>query len=79
MLHNYEQITARTYALPTPTAALLRLWPRAWALAERYWALLAQDARLRESFRGVGVRSLAALRAAGGAGGTPIDATPSFT
>ena len=75
----HEQITGRTYVPPTPTAALLRVWPAARALAERYWMRLAAEARLSASFREICARSLEALRAAGGVGGRPIDAARSVT
>ena len=60
----HEQIVERQYVPPTPTAALLRPWPEARALAERYWALLADEERLSEPFRRICADCLQTLRAA---------------
>ena len=59
---HHEQVTERAYVPPTPTAALLRVWPAARDLAERYWKRLAEDDSLSESFRELCAIALASLR-----------------
>lgn len=59
----HEQIVERTYEPPLPSVALLPVWARARALAQRYWRLLAGDALLSESFRGLAAQCLDTLRA----------------
>ncbi len=62
----HEQIVEREYLPPTPTAALLRTWPAAGALAEHYWTFLLDDERLSEALRRICARSLETLRDASG-------------
>jgi DNA-binding transcriptional ArsR family regulator len=59
----HEQLVDRPYEPAPPTATSLSVWQRARALAEEYWALLAGDARLSESFRSLCARCLETLRA----------------
>jgi len=59
----HEQRVDRPYAPAPPTAASLCAWEQARFLAEQYWALLAGDSRLSESFRSLCGRCLEKLRA----------------
>lgn len=59
----HEQLIERPYEPVPPTAASLSIWGRARALADEYWALLAGDARLSDSFRALCARCLDTLRA----------------
>ena len=59
----HEQLIERAYEPLAPGATSLSVWPRARALAEEYWALLAGDARLSGSFRSLCARCLETLRA----------------
>lgn len=58
----HEQIVDRRYEPAPPSPASLAVWNRARSLAEQYWALLADESRLSESFRLLCARSLATLR-----------------
>ena len=58
---HHEQILDRRFEPPTPTAALLREWPRARELAERYWERLATDALISASFREICAQAFEAL------------------
>lgn len=59
----HEQIVARVFTPPGPTAETLRCWGRAREWAERYWQALADDGRISEEFRGISVRCLGTLQA----------------
>lgn len=59
----HDQLVERRYEPAGPAAASLKVWPAARALAEQYWALLAEDARLSDSFRELCGRCLETLRA----------------
>jgi biotin operon repressor len=59
----HEQLIERPYEPTPPTAASLSVWGRARALAEQYWRLLADDARLSEPFRLLCARCLETLQA----------------
>ena len=61
---HHEQVTERAYVPPAPTAALLRVWPAARDLAERYWQQLAEDAALSEPFQQLCAVALQTLRGA---------------
>ena len=59
----HEQLVDRAYEAAPPGAASLSVWDQARSLAERYWALLADETRLSESFRSLCARSFETLRA----------------
>lgn len=59
----HEQLVARTFQPPEPTADSLRAWPRARALAEQYWRVLTLDERISAEFRAIADACLAALAA----------------
>lgn len=48
---------------PRPTAATLAEWPRAQALARRFWRAVAQDARISGEFRSIAESNLDAIAA----------------
>ena len=58
-----EQLIQRVFEPAPPTAAWLSIWPRAYAIAERYWNNVAQDARITAAFREQSARCLESLRA----------------
>ncbi len=58
----HEQLIERTYEPALPTALLLSVWSRARTLAERYWALLADNAQVSGSFRQLAEHCLDTLR-----------------
>ncbi|CAN0265827.1 unnamed protein product, partial [Phaeothamnion confervicola] len=49
----HDQIVARTFDPPHPTANTLRAWGRARDMAERYWATLADNTLISEQFRAI--------------------------
>jgi len=59
----HEQIVARAFVPPDPTAETLRCWGHAREWAERFWRALADDARISEGFRGISARCLDTLQA----------------
>ena len=58
----HDQLIERPYEPAGPAAASLSVWRRARALAEQYWALLADEARLSAPFRAICARCLETLR-----------------
>lgn len=58
------QLIEREFEAPAPTAATLRAWEQARAMALGYWETVGGDARISESFRAIGARAHEALRAA---------------
>lgn len=58
-----DQIIERAFAPAPPTAASLPVWSEARALAETYWARLAQHERLSASFRELCARCLQVVQA----------------
>jgi DNA-binding transcriptional ArsR family regulator len=58
-----DQLIERVFEPAPPTAAWLSIWPRAYAIAERYWSTVAQDTRITAAFREQSSRCLEALRA----------------
>jgi DNA-binding transcriptional ArsR family regulator len=58
----HDQLIERPYEPAPPTAASLSVWDAARPLAEQYWALLAGESRLSESFRSLCGRCLEKLR-----------------
>lgn len=59
---HHDQLIDRDFEPPRPTAASLMVWGRASALAQEYWAVLANDERLSEPFRALCTRCLTTLR-----------------
>ena len=59
----HDQLVAHTFEPPGPTSDSLRVWPRARALAESYWRMLAGDSRLSADFRQISGACLQALDA----------------
>ena len=57
-----DQLIARSFEPPSPKAAWLSVWAGARALAESYWARLAQDPDISADFRGISAQCLSALR-----------------
>jgi serine/threonine protein kinase HipA of HipAB toxin-antitoxin module len=47
----HDQITARVFSPPDPTADTLRAWPQARDLAEGYWRELARSEQVSAEFR----------------------------
>jgi hypothetical protein len=48
-----DQLVSRSFEPPSPRAAWLSVWTAARALAESYWARLAQDSAISADFRGI--------------------------
>jgi hypothetical protein len=59
----HDELPARTFAPPAPNADNLRQYASARALAERYWAACAGDARISSEFRDIAAENLRALEA----------------
>jgi hypothetical protein len=59
----HDELAARSFAAPAPSADSLREFGRARALAEQYWAACASDARISETFRGIAAGNLQTLEA----------------
>lgn len=57
----HDQIVAREFAPPEPTADTLRAWPRARELAAAYWCALAGNEQLSAEFRSLSRRCLESL------------------
>ena len=53
------ELVARDFAtrLLQPTAATLPEWPRAKALARKFWQAAADDARISNEFRAIAVQN----------------------
>ena len=64
----HDEMPARSFVPPAPSADSLKEFGRARALAEKYWAACASDARISAEFRAVAagnLRSIEALPRAG--------------
>ena len=59
----HEELPARRFEAPPPSADSLAVYGRARALAEKYWDSCARDARISEEFRAVCAGNLDTLRA----------------
>jgi hypothetical protein len=59
----HGELPARAFVPLAPNADNLRQYARARALAERYWAACAADARISAEFRGIAAVNLGALEA----------------
>jgi DNA-binding transcriptional ArsR family regulator len=59
----HDELPARAFAPLAPNADNLRQYARARALAERYWAACAADARISAEFRDIAAANLRALEA----------------
>jgi len=59
----HDEIVARVFEPSDPTAETLTVYPRARALAERYWRRLAEDARVSDDFRKIAAGCAQALEA----------------
>jgi hypothetical protein len=59
----HDELVARTFEPPGPTAETLRAYGRARTLAERYWQRCAGDERISAEFRGIAAANLGALQA----------------
>jgi hypothetical protein len=59
----HDELPARGFTPPAPNADSLRQFGRARALAERYWAACAGDARISAEFRGIAATNLRELEA----------------
>lgn len=59
----HDEMPVRTFAPPAPSADSLREFGRARALAERYWASCAGDARISEEFRAIAAGNVKSLEA----------------
>jgi hypothetical protein len=57
----HDQLVARNFVAPRPTAATLPAWQTAHALARRYWHELSTDVRISAGFQRVCIDCLAAL------------------
>ncbi len=57
----HDQVLAREFVPPPPSAATLPVWRDAHALARRYWRELSVDPRLSAGFQKIGADCLAAL------------------
>jgi len=56
-------VLERTFAPPSPTAATLKVWPRAREIALAYWQRVNSDTRISSEFRAEAARCLEAVRA----------------
>ncbi len=56
-----DQIVAREFEAPAPTAAWLAVWPRAYACAQAYWERLSGEPRMSAGFRGLCTRARATV------------------
>ena len=59
----HNELAARVFTAPAPTADSLREYGRARTLAEQYWAACASDTRISEDFRGIATGNLQTLQA----------------
>jgi serine/threonine protein kinase HipA of HipAB toxin-antitoxin module len=59
----HDELPARAFEPLAPNADNLRQYARARALAERYWAACAADARVSADFHGIAAANLRALEA----------------
>ena len=59
----HEELPARKFEAPAPSAESLTVYGRARALAEKYWDACARDARIGKEFRAVCAGNLETLRA----------------
>jgi hypothetical protein len=59
----HDQIVARTFTPPDPTAHTLRVWDRARDLAEGYWAALMANPDISAEFQAIAAACLQALQA----------------
>ena len=73
----HDQLFARVFEPPGPTADTLSVWAPARSLAETYWRRLAGDARISAEFRticGTCLHSLESLPRTGAYASRPADA-----
>ncbi len=59
----HDELPARSFTPPTPSAESLREFGRARSLAERYWSACAADARISAEFRAIASGNLQTLEA----------------
>jgi len=59
----HDEVPPRSFTPPSPSAESLREFGRARALAEKYWAACAGDARVSEEFRAIAAANLRAIEA----------------
>lgn len=59
----HDELPLRSFTPPAPNADSLRQFGRARALAERYWAACAADARITAGFRGIAAANRRVLEA----------------
>jgi hypothetical protein len=59
----HDELPARSFTPPAPSADSLRQFGRARALAERYWSACAADSRISADFRGIAAGNSSTLEA----------------
>jgi HipA-like C-terminal domain len=59
----HDELPARNFAPPAPSADTLRQFGRARELAERYWSACAADSRISADFRGIAAANVRTLEA----------------
>jgi HipA-like C-terminal domain len=59
----HGELPPRVFTAPAPSSDNLQEFGRARALAERYWAVCASDARISDDFRGIAAANLRAIEA----------------
>jgi hypothetical protein len=50
---HHDEVMAREFVPPYPTAETIAVWPRARVLAEAYWHTVADDERVSDEFRAI--------------------------